>query len=78
MGATPNERGDCPPIQLAEFPTWRRWSRAGTTPRVRTFYQRLQAACKPKKLALVAVMRKLLRCSTQWPNTNTEWQQQAA
>jgi len=45
---------------------------------LRTFYQRLQAAGKPKKLALVAVMRKLLTILNAMVKHNTEWQQQAA
>jgi len=45
---------------------------------LRTFYQRLQAAGKPKKLALVAVMRKLLTILNAMVKHNTEWHQQAA
>lgn len=45
---------------------------------LRAFYQRLQAAGKPKKLALVAVMRKLLTILNAMVKHRTEWQQQPA
>ena len=45
---------------------------------LRTFYQRLQAAGKPKKLALVAVMRKLLTVLNAMVKHNKEWQPRAA
>ena len=45
---------------------------------LRTFYQRLQAAGKPKKLALVAVMRKLLTVLNAMVKHNREWQPTAA
>jgi transposase len=45
---------------------------------LRTFYQRLQAAGKPKKLALVAVMRKLLTVLNAMVKHNKEWQPTAA
>ena len=45
---------------------------------LRTFYQRLLAAGKPKKLALVAVMRKLLTILNAMVKHNTAWQHQAA
>lgn len=45
---------------------------------LRTFYLRLQAAGKPKKLALVAVMRKLLTILNAMITHNTTWQQKAA
>ena len=45
---------------------------------LRTFYQRLQAAGKPKKLALVAVMRKLLTILNAMLKHQQRWQQQAA
>jgi transposase len=41
--------------------------------RLRTVYQRLQAAGKPKKLALVAVMRKLLTILNAMVKHNQEW-----
>jgi transposase len=43
-----------------------------------TFYQRLLAAAKPKKLALVAVMRKLLTILNAMVTHNNEWLPQAA
>lgn len=45
---------------------------------LRTFYQRLLAAGKPKKLALVAVMRKLVTILNAMVKHNKQWQQQAA
>jgi transposase len=45
---------------------------------LRTFYQRLQAAGKPKKLALVAVMRKLLTIINAMVKHNQEWQLKTA
>ncbi len=42
-------------------------------PVIRTFYQRLLAAGKPKKLALVACMRKLLVILTALLRTTTPW-----
>lgn len=44
---------------------------------LRTFYQRLQAAGKPKKLALVAVMRKLLTILNAMVRDNKKWQPEA-
>jgi transposase len=41
---------------------------------IRTFYQRLLAAGKPKKLALTACMRKLLTILNAMAKTNTRWQ----
>jgi len=41
---------------------------------IRTFYQRLLAAGKPKKLALTACMRKLLTILNAMVKTNTRWQ----
>ena len=41
---------------------------------IRTFYQRLVAAGKPKKLALTACMRKLLTILNAMAKTNTRWQ----
>jgi transposase len=41
---------------------------------IRTFYQRLVAAGKPKKLALTACMRKLLTILNAIMKTNTRWQ----
>jgi transposase len=41
---------------------------------IRTFYQRLVAAGKPKKLALTACMRKLLIILNAIMKTNTRWQ----
>ena len=41
---------------------------------IRTFYQRLVAAGKPKKLALTACMRKLLTILNAILKTNTRWQ----
>ena len=45
---------------------------------LRTFYQRLQASGKPKKLALVAVMRKLLTILNAVVKHGKAWQPQAA
>lgn len=42
-------------------------------PLIRTFYQRLVAAGKPKKLALIACARKLLTILNQMLRTNTAW-----
>lgn len=44
---------------------------------LRTFYQRLLAAGKPKKLALVAVMRKLLTILNAMVRDNKKWQPEA-
>lgn len=43
------------------------------TPGIRTFYQRLLAAGKPKKLALVACMRKLLTILNTMARTHERW-----
>ena len=48
---------------------------AGRNPVIRTFYQRLVAAGKPKKVALIGCMRKLLtivmmRTNSSWRQTN--------
>jgi hypothetical protein len=40
--------------------TWRRWSPHYANPRFQVFYGRLVAAGKAPKVALVAVMRKLI------------------
>lgn len=45
---------------------------------LRTFYQRLLAAGKPKKVALVAVMRKLLTILNAMVKNNKSWQPTAA
>ena len=42
---------------------------------IRAFYLRLIAAGKPKKVALVACMRKLLTILNAMTRTNTTWQQ---
>jgi transposase len=42
---------------------------------IRTFYLRLVAAGKPKKVALIACMRKLLTILNAMMRTNTTWQQ---
>jgi transposase len=42
-------------------------------PKVRAFYQRLLAAGKPKKVALVACMRKLLTILNAMVHNNTSW-----
>src|SRR5450756_68581 len=42
---------------------------------IRAFYLRLVAAGKPKKVALVACMRKLLTILNAMMRTNTQWQQ---
>ena len=42
-------------------------------PVIRAFYQRLLAAGKPKKVALVACMRKLLTILNVMLRTNTPW-----
>jgi transposase len=41
---------------------------------IKAFYRRLVAAGKPKKLALVACMRKLLTMLNVMVRTNTRWQ----
>ena len=43
-------------------------------PVIHTFYQRLLAMHKPKKVALVACMRKLLVVLNAMLKTNTQWQ----
>jgi transposase len=50
-----------------------RWS-----PVIRVFYQRLRAAGKPKKVALVACMRKLLTILNAMARTGIYWHHQAA
>ena len=45
---------------------------------IREFYLRLVAAGKPKKLALVACMRKLLTLLNTMVRTNTTWRVKAA
>ncbi len=47
-------------------------------PVLRQFYQRLRAAGKPAKVALVACMRKLLTILNAMVRTNTRWQAQRA
>ena len=47
-------------------------------PVLRTFYQRLVASGKAKKLALVACMRKLLTILNSMMKTNTRWQPTAS
>jgi transposase len=42
-------------------------------PVLRAFYQRLRAAGKPGKVALTAVMRKLLVLLNAMMRTNTRW-----
>ena len=42
---------------------------------IRAFYLRLVAAGKPKKVALIAYMRKLLTILNAMMRTNTKWQQ---
>ena len=44
---------------------------------IRVFYRRLVAAGKPKKVALIACMRKLLTILNAMMRTNTTWQQVA-
>ena len=44
-------------------------------PVIRTFYCRLLAAGKPKKVALTACMRKLLTILNAMMRTNTMWHQ---
>ena len=46
-------------------------------PVIRSFYQRLRAAGKPKKVALVACMRKLLTILNAMARTGTCWRQPA-
>jgi transposase len=43
-------------------------------PVVRTFFERLCAAGKPKKVALTACMRKLLTILNAMMHTRTRWQ----
>lgn len=50
---------------------------ARRNPIIRTFYLRLVAAGKPKKLALVACMRKLLTILNVMVRTKTRWMRQA-
>jgi transposase len=47
-------------------------------PVIRAFYQRLLAAGKPKKLALVACMRKLLTILNAMARTGERWASQNA
>jgi transposase len=47
-------------------------------PVIRGFYQRLVAAGKPKKVALVACMRKLLTILNAMIRTNTRWSEKHA
>ena len=42
---------------------------------IRAFYQRLVAAGKPKKVALIACMRKLLTILNVMMRTKTSWRQ---
>ena len=42
-------------------------------PVIRAFYRRLVAAGKPKKVALIACMRKLLTILNAMLRTNTAW-----
>ena len=44
-------------------------------PVIRARYQRLVAAGKPKKVALIACMRKLLTILNAMPHTKTSWRQ---
>jgi transposase len=46
-------------------------------PVIRTFYQRLRAAGKPAKVALVACMRKLLTILNAMARTGTSWRHSA-
>jgi transposase len=46
-------------------------------PVIRAFYLRLLAAGKPKKVALMACMRKLLTILNAMMRTNTTWRQTA-
>jgi transposase len=46
-------------------------------PVIRAFYRRLLAAGKPKKVALIACMRKLLTILNAMMRTSTSWQQNA-
>ena len=47
-------------------------------PVLRTFYQRLRQAGKPGKVALVAVMRKLLTILNAMVKHQSKWQSQTA
>ena len=47
-------------------------------PAIRTMYRRLLAAGKPKKVALVACMRKLLTILNAMARTQTPWRTHAA
>ena len=44
-------------------------------PVIRAFYQRLVAAGKPKKVALIASMRKIFTILNAMMRTNTSWRQ---
>ena len=48
---------------------------ARRNPVIRAFYQRLVAAGKPKKVALIACMRQLLTILNVMMRTNTSWRQ---
>ena len=50
-------------------------NRVRRNPVIRTFYRRLVAAGKPKKVAVIACMRKLLTILNAMMRTNTTWQQ---
>jgi transposase len=60
--------------QIAKLVVWLR----STTIRVRAFYQSLLAQGKPKKLALVAAMRKLLTIINTLIKCDELWQEPAA
>ena len=47
-------------------------------PVIRTFYERLSGAGKPKKVALTACMRKLLTMLNAMLKHHTPWRQEAA
>ena len=57
--------------------TWRPSSPRATTPPLQRFYRRLRAAGKPAKVALVAVMRKLLTIVNAMIKHQTRWQDQS-
>jgi transposase len=64
------------PVRAALF--MRALVAARYNPRIRTFYQRLVTAGKPKKVALTACMHKLLTILNAMARSNTAWRQPVA
>ncbi len=60
----------------ATSPSWPPYPPASTTPTLKTFHQRLRAAGKEPKVALVAVMRKLITILNAILRDNAPWRNQ--